>query len=113
MSYIPNTDTDREIMLDAIGVGSIDDFFAPIPAALRFTGELDIPTRMDQITLMRHATASRVKTSVRKTGRAFLAQVFTTITCRRQWGRSLGVPSFTHRTRPISRKSVRESAKHF
>lgn len=57
MSYIPNTDADRALMLSAMGLQTLDDLFAPIPAPLRFQGELDIPARMDQITLMRHATA--------------------------------------------------------
>ncbi len=56
MSYIPNTDTDREKMLAAIGLQSLDDLFTPIPESLRFQGELDIPARMDQITLARHFT---------------------------------------------------------
>ncbi len=55
MSYIPNTDADRALMLSAMGLQTIDDLFAPIPEPLRFQGELDIPARMDQITLMRHA----------------------------------------------------------
>ena len=54
MSFIPNTDADREQMLAAIGVRSLDDLFAPVPAPLRFRGELDIPPRMDQITLAKH-----------------------------------------------------------
>jgi len=56
MSYIPNTDADREKMLDAVGVQSLDDLFAPIPKSLRFQGELNIPPRMDQMTLARHLT---------------------------------------------------------
>ena len=54
MSYIPNTDADREKMLGAIGVKSLDDLFAPIPAPLQFKGEMNIPPRMDQMTLGRH-----------------------------------------------------------
>jgi glycine dehydrogenase subunit 1 len=56
MAYIPNTDADRELMLDAMGLKTIDDLFTPIPEPLRFKGELDIPSRMDQITLTRHFT---------------------------------------------------------
>ena len=56
MAYIPNTDADRRKMLDTIGVSSIDDLFDTIPKALQFQGELNIPPRMDQITLARHAT---------------------------------------------------------
>jgi glycine dehydrogenase subunit 1 len=42
MSYSPHTAADRERMLAAIGVGSIDDLFADIPAAVRATG-FDLP----------------------------------------------------------------------
>ncbi len=54
MSYIPNTDADRAEMLSAIGVGSLDDLFAPIPKHLQYSQELNIPSRMDQITLAKH-----------------------------------------------------------
>ncbi len=35
MTYSPHTDADRRVMLDAIGVESIDDLFADIPTAVR------------------------------------------------------------------------------
>ena len=54
MSYIPNTDSDRAEMLTAIGVDSLNDLFAPIPKHLQFNQELNIPARMDQITLTKH-----------------------------------------------------------
>lgn len=56
MSYIPNTDADREKMLAAIGVDTLDGLFTQIPEPLRFQGELSIPSRMDQITLTKHFT---------------------------------------------------------
>ncbi len=55
MSYIPNTDADRAEMLQAVGVATIDELFAPIPASSRLQGELDIPARLDQMALSRHA----------------------------------------------------------
>ena len=54
MSYIPNTEADRAEMLAAMGMKSLDDLFAPIPTPLQFQGELNIPPRMDQVTLARH-----------------------------------------------------------
>jgi len=42
MSYSPHTPADRERMLAAIGVASVDDLFADIPAAVRATG-FDLP----------------------------------------------------------------------
>ncbi|GAK59704.1 probable glycine dehydrogenase [decarboxylating] subunit 1 [Candidatus Vecturithrix granuli] len=43
MRYIPNTVTDCQEMLGAIGVGSIDDLFADIPATLRLQRDLNLP----------------------------------------------------------------------
>jgi glycine dehydrogenase subunit 1 len=42
MSYSPHTAADRERMLATIGVASVDDLFADIPAAVRATG-FDLP----------------------------------------------------------------------
>ena len=42
MPYGPHTDGDRERMLASIGVASIDELFADIPAALRASG-IDLP----------------------------------------------------------------------
>ncbi len=72
MSYIPNTDADRAQMLEAIGLGSMDDLFGPIPEALRFRGELDIPRRMDQVTLARHIARLAQKNSHADTTPCFL-----------------------------------------
>jgi glycine dehydrogenase subunit 1 len=61
VSYIPNTDADQAEMLAAIGLKTLDDLFTPIPEALRFQGELEIPHRMDQMTLARHFTRLAAK----------------------------------------------------
>jgi len=42
MTYSPHTDADRSRMLDAIGVGSVDDLFVDIPASVQ-AGEWQIP----------------------------------------------------------------------
>ena len=42
MTYSPHTEADRALMLDAIGVESVDDLFADIPAAVR-AGAWDVP----------------------------------------------------------------------
>jgi len=47
MSYSPHTPADRERMLAAIGVGSIDDLFADIPATVRATG-FDLPAPLTE-----------------------------------------------------------------
>lgn len=52
--YIPMTDEDQEEMLKAVGVSSVEELFADIPAAVRFQGTLDVSEAMDEHTLMRH-----------------------------------------------------------
>ena len=42
MTYGPHTQTDRERMLDALGIDSVDALFADIPPAVRANG-LDLP----------------------------------------------------------------------
>ena len=37
MRYLPKSPAERQQMLRAIGVGSIDELFAPIPAQFRLT----------------------------------------------------------------------------
>ena len=54
MRYIPNTEEDLGRMLEAIGVSSIDDLFAQIPAELRLERDLDLPQPMAEPELMRH-----------------------------------------------------------
>jgi glycine dehydrogenase subunit 1 len=72
MSYIPNTDTDREQMMTAIGVASMDDLFAPIPKPLQFSGTLNIPSRMDQMTLAKHLNRLAAKNLHAESASCFL-----------------------------------------
>src|SRR5215470_16072367 len=46
MRYLPKSPADREAMLQAIGVRSIDDLFSPIPAEYRLADDLKIPRQM-------------------------------------------------------------------
>jgi glycine dehydrogenase subunit 1 len=46
MRYLPKSPADRAAMLQAIGIRSIDDLFAPIPAEYRLTRDLAIPRQM-------------------------------------------------------------------
>ncbi|HEU4354311.1 MAG TPA: aminomethyl-transferring glycine dehydrogenase subunit GcvPA [Actinomycetota bacterium] len=43
MRYAPHTDEDVGAMLEAIGLGSLDDLFAQIPEAVRLDRPLDLP----------------------------------------------------------------------
>ncbi len=48
MRYLPKSPSDRKAMLDAIGVRSVDDLFAPIPAEYRLNRDLKIPRQMSE-----------------------------------------------------------------
>ncbi|WEK52376.1 MAG: aminomethyl-transferring glycine dehydrogenase subunit GcvPA [Candidatus Kaistia colombiensis] len=52
MRYLPHSDADRQAMLAAIGVGSIDDLFADIPKDLRVHG-LDLPGAAGEMSVER------------------------------------------------------------
>jgi glycine dehydrogenase subunit 1 len=46
MRYLPKSPADREAMLRTIGIRSIDELFAPIPAEYRLNRDLTIPRQM-------------------------------------------------------------------
>ena len=50
--YIPNTDQDRQAMLDAIGVSHIADLFEVVPAAVRFPS-VELPPPLSEPELLR------------------------------------------------------------
>jgi glycine dehydrogenase subunit 1 len=54
VSYLSLTDADREQMLAAIGVSSLDDLFADIPQGVRFDRDLDVPPALTEAELQRH-----------------------------------------------------------
>ena len=56
MSYIPHTEEEREEMLAAIGVDSMEAMFAAVPAALRFP-HLDLPAPRSQLEVTQLMTA--------------------------------------------------------
>src|ERR687887_214893 len=54
MRYIPNTDADRQAMLEAMGLSSIEELFKSIPHDLRLARPLDIPTPLSEQEVLRH-----------------------------------------------------------
>jgi glycine dehydrogenase subunit 1 len=54
MRYLPHTPQEIDEMLSAVGVASLDDLYAPIPREARLSRPLDLPSGMDEPTLMRH-----------------------------------------------------------
>lgn len=51
---MPHTEDDIKVMLDKIGVESIDDLYADVPAKVIFREEYDIPSAMSEIELRKH-----------------------------------------------------------
>jgi glycine dehydrogenase subunit 1 len=72
MRYIPNTDQDRERMLQAIGVRSVGDLFADVPEAARLARPLRIPAALAEADLMKHLRALAEKNADTDRYRSFL-----------------------------------------
>jgi glycine dehydrogenase subunit 1 len=54
VSYLSLTEADRESMLAAIGVDTIEELFRDIPSGVRFTRELDLEPPLTEAELQRH-----------------------------------------------------------
>lgn len=52
--YLPMTEQDRADMLAAVGVASVDELFADIPASVRFQGTLNISEQLNEQAMLRH-----------------------------------------------------------
>lgn len=52
--YTGLTDSDRKEMLGVIGADSVEDLFSDIPANIRLKGDLDLPSSMAEMDLLRH-----------------------------------------------------------
>lgn len=72
MPYILNTPEDQKAMLAAIGVSSIEDLFAKIPAELRLKRELNIPAAMPEMELQAHVAALMGKNEAASDAVSFL-----------------------------------------
>ncbi|MDH7500118.1 MAG: aminomethyl-transferring glycine dehydrogenase subunit GcvPA [candidate division NC10 bacterium] len=54
MRYLPHTPADIEVMLQKIGLPSLEALFGDIPAELRVQSELDLPQPLSESELIRH-----------------------------------------------------------
>ncbi len=54
MGYLSLTDADREAMLAAVGVASVDELFRDIPEGVRFRRELDLEPALSEPELVAH-----------------------------------------------------------
>ncbi len=55
--FLPLTEEDRDAMLDAVGVASVDELFRDIPEAVRFRGDLDLEPPLGEAELVAHLEA--------------------------------------------------------
>ncbi len=72
MRYLPLTARDRRDMLRTIGVQSIDDLFAEVPAAARLAGLCDLPRAMGEIEVERLLSQMAAKNLAAGTAPFFL-----------------------------------------
>ena len=47
--YFPHTEDDLQAMLQKVGVASMDDLYAEVPAAIRFQGDYQLPSEMSEL----------------------------------------------------------------
>ncbi len=52
--YIPITQSDKEVMLDSMGLETVDDLFQDISKDVSLQGEMDLPKALSELELMRH-----------------------------------------------------------
>ncbi len=69
MRYIPNSPADIEAMLAAVGVGSVDELFRDVPAALRAHAAIDLPAGVSE----QEVRASLERLAARNTGAQYLS----------------------------------------
>ena len=64
MRYLPHTPADVAAMLEAVGMASLDDLFAHIPASCRMSGDLDLPAPMSEWELNSHMDSLAAENAV-------------------------------------------------
>ena len=52
--YMPHSEDDIKLMLDKVGVKSLDDLYSDVPSEVIFKEEYDIPSCMSEIELRKH-----------------------------------------------------------
>ena len=103
--YLSLTDRDREEMLAAIGVSSIDELFAQIPDGVRFDRRAGGAAGAARAGARpRTSRSSRRRTRTPASSSRSSARASTTTTCRRSSTRSSGAASSSPRTRRTSRR---------
>ena len=47
--YFPHTKDDLKVMMEKVGIKSLDELYAQIPESIRFKGDYQIPSEMSEI----------------------------------------------------------------
>jgi glycine cleavage system pyridoxal-binding protein P len=107
MPWLPHSDRDRREMLDAMGVSSVEELFADIPAALRETATPELPPPLTEMELV--AEARRLSAQNRGCDElvCFAAEASTTASSPRSSRASPHGRSSSRLTRPTSRRPRR------
>ena len=63
-SYVPTTAAEREEMLAAIGVKSLEDLYQAVPQGMLLNGTLNIPEGMSELEVREAVTAMAEKNKV-------------------------------------------------
>jgi len=70
--YTSATDADRQAMLDAIGVGSVDELFAEIPDGVRLQRPLDLPAGLAEQDVYDHLASLAARNTSAEEETSFL-----------------------------------------
>ncbi len=79
MTYIPHTDLERQQMLAAIGVPTIEDLFEAVPSKFRFP-YLDLPAPLSEMEVIANCARSAKPTITRRISPSFAARARISIT---------------------------------
>lgn len=72
LGYNVHTSTDRQAMLDVMGLYSIEQLFADVPVSVRLRHELDLPPALSEWELMRDVRAMAARNQTVNTHASFL-----------------------------------------
>src|SRR4051794_8761615 len=70
--YLPMTETDKQAMLETIGVTSVDELFSDIPEQVRFKGEYNIKKAKSESALLRELSQLAAKNADLRSNTSFL-----------------------------------------
>ncbi len=85
--YFPHTEAEKKIMLESIGVNSLEDLFQVVPAHHRFP-ELNLPSGLSEMEALAEMQTLAWANDTADDLSAFSVQAHTTITSRLQWTQS-------------------------